>query len=755
MALFDTFSRSSKDLDKALIEKTKTKQTKTKSKQNGLLDRISNIRKIVMENLGQYRDDYIVLTCNDDIRRYVDKIIKDDICAIDTETTGLNIFHDKIVGISLYSKSNKPAYIPINHVSIVYFTKLENQADEDFLKTQFQRMINKNVKFLYHNGKFDLNILRRFLGFTMNCPYWDTLVCSYLINSDKNKRNLKDQYDKYCSYLEDKHKAGQLSHFSDLFDGIRFDYIPIGCGYIYAARDAYMTYKLFEYQWKFLHQKGYEDLFELYHKVEVPIVQVTAEMKWVGVSMDKALIQKYQKEYNDKLEDVNHRIEKFLEDNEEKITQYRVVHYKNKLSNPINIASNEQLAILLYDILGCKNENGDRGVDEESLSTIDNPLVNLVIEYRSIKKMLSTYIDSFLDKIDKFDERLHANFNQNGAETGRFSSSEPNLQNLPHNNIRNIIKATEGYYLVGADYSQQEPRILAHLCQDENMLKAYRDGKDIYATMASLAFHKSFEECCEFYPNGDTNEEGKQRRSKIKSVVLGLMYGRGMPSVARYLNITFEEAQQICNALFEAFPKIKEYMDALQTKVKKCGYTTSLWGRRRYLEHIQDERFEFSYLGNRPVNFDPRLDIDDFGSEKVDEAKVNYYTEKLLKAKRSSKNFIIKQAEAEGIKIVDNSGYIAESERQVVNSVVQGSAADMTKKAMVALFNNKELRDLGFRLLISVHDENIGECPKENIVRVRELLSQIMIEANDKCSVRMKCDAEVSECWYGPTIKIS
>ena len=138
------------------------------------------------------------------------------------------------------------------------------------------------------------------------------------------------------------------------------------------------------------------------------------------------------------------------------------------------------------------------------------------------------------------------------------------------------------------------------------------------------------------------------------------------------------------------------------------------------MEHIQDERFEFSYLGNRPVNFDPRLDIDDFGSEKVDEAKVNYYTEKLLKAKRSSKNFIIKQAENEGIKIVDNSGYIAESERQVVNSVVQGSAADMTKKAMVALFNNKELRDLGFRLLISVHDENIGECPKENIVRVRE-----------------------------------
>ena len=179
-----------------------------------------------------------------------------------------------------------------------------------------------------------------------------------------------------------------------------------------------------------------------------------------------------------------------------------------------------------------------------------------------------------------------------------------------------------------------------------------------------------------------------------------------------------------------------------------------MWGRRRYLKHIQKDKYEFKYGINRPTNFDPLFDSNDDIDNEVPQNIKDHYTELLEKANYSQRKNIIYQAQNEGIIITDNSGYLAESERQVVNGIVQGSAADMTKRAMVALFNNKELKDLGFRLLMSVHDENIGECPRENIKKVRELLSNIMIKANDRCSVPMKCDAEVSEYWYGPSIEI-
>ena len=317
-----------------------------------------------------------------------------------------------------------------------------------------------------------------------------------------------------------------------------------------------------------------------------------------------------------------------------------------------------------------------------------------------------------------------------------------------------MFKASEGMYMVGADFSQQEPRILAHLCGDENMINAYRTGKDLYSTMASLAFKVPYEDCREFREDGSVNKEGKKRRSHIKGIVLGLMYGRGDASVAENLGISIDEAKNLSNSLFEAFPKMKEYIEKSKIEAKKIGYTTTLWGRRRYLKHIQKDKYEFKYGINRPTNFDPLFDSNDDIDNEVPQNIKDHYTELLEKANYSQRKNIVYQAQNEGIIITDNSGYLAESERQVVNGIVQGSAADMTKRAMVALYNNKELRDLGFRLLMSVHDENIGECPRENIKKVRELLSNIMIKANDRCSVPMKCDAEVSEYWYGPSIEI-
>ena len=758
MALFDTYSRSSKELDKKVKEKIEKKtQPKKNSKSNNLLTRVNLIRERVTNNLGEYQNDYIILIKDEDIVNYFNKIIESGICAIDTETTGLNIFEDKIVGICLYVEGEKASYIPLNHISSIYGTRIENQANLDLVKEQMKRCIDNNIKFIYHNGKFDLNILQTFLGYPMNCPYWDTLVASYLITNDENQRSLKDQYSKYCSHLENKEKIETLSHFNDLFEGLRFDYVPIESGYIYAARDAFMTYKLYEHQKEFFDKPENADVFKLFIETEVPLIEVTAAMTRTGVAIDMDLANKLKTEYTEKIEKLTAEVYEQIDLYKDEIIKYRMIHYNTKLQDPINFNSNDQLAILLYDIIGAVNTDKEkpRGVGEDALKKIDLPLTKAILEYRSVNKLLSTYIDAIPKKIEPYDGRLHAQFNQNGADTGRFSSSDPNLQNIPTSaGIRCMFKASEGMYMVGADFSQQEPRILAHLCGDENMINAYRTGKDLYSTMASLAFKVPYEDCREFREDGSVNKEGKKRRSHIKGIVLGLMYGRGDASVAENLGISIDEAKNLSNSLFEAFPKMKEYIEKSKVEAKKIGYTTTLWGRRRYLKHIQKDKYEFKYGINRPTNFDPLFDSNDDIDNEVPQNIKDYYIEQLEKANYSQRKNIVYQAQNEGIIITDNSGYLAESERQVVNGIVQGSAADMTKRAMVALYNNKELKDLGFRLLMSVHDENIGECPRENIKKVRELLSNIMIKANDRCSVPMKCDAEVSEYWYGPSIEI-
>lgn len=757
MALFDTYSRTSKEIDKALKEKLAKKSKPKTGKANNLLNRINTIKERVQENLGEYRNDYIILTKDEEIKQYFQKLRDAKLVSIDTETTGLNYFQDKIVGICLYSEGVKASYIPLNHISSIYQTRINGQADIELVKQELKRCVEEDVSFIYHNGKFDLNVLETFLGFKMNCPYWDTLVASYLITNDKNQRSLKDQYSKYCSHLEDKEKIETLSHFNDLFDGLRFDQVPIESGYIYAARDAWMTYKLFEHQKAFFEQPGNEQLYKLFKEVEVPLIQVTADMQRTGVDIDMELANKLKAEFTAKLEQITKNVNGEIDKYENAIVKYRMTHYNTKLQEPINFNSPDQLAILLYDIIGCDNSNKEkpRAVDEKALKSINIPLTNAILEYRTVNKLLSTYIEAIPAKVESTTGRLHASFNQNGADTGRFSSSEPNLQNIPRDGgIRCMFKATDGYYMVGADYSQQEPRVLAHLCQDENMINAYRTGKDLYSTMASLAFHVPYEDCKEFYPDGTVNKEGKKRRSHIKGVVLGLMYGRGDASVGEQLGISVEEARDLSKALFDAFPKMKEYIENTKAAVKKIGHTTTLWGRRRYLEHITKDQFEYKYGVNRPVNFDPMLDSDDDGTDNVSQDIKDYYNNLLTNANYGRRKQIIANAEKDGILIEDNSGWIAESERQVVNSIVQGSAADMTKKALVALYNHKELRELGFRLLMSVHDENIGECPKENVARVTELLSEVMIAANDKCCVPMKCDSEISEYWYGPSIDL-
>lgn len=305
------------------------------------------------------------------------------------------------------------------------------------------------------------------------------------------------------------------------------------------------------------------------------------------------------------------------------------------------------------------------------------------------------------------------------------------------------------YTLVGGDYSQQEPRLLSYYSQDSHMIQSYKEGKDLYASIASKVYHNNYEDNLEFNPiTKKIQPDGKHRRTNVKSLLLGLMYGRGTKSIAEQLNCSFEEANDIKNGFFKEFPKVENWMNETQIKAHETGYVEDIWGRRRRLPDIKREKYEISFK-NSVSNFNPLLG----GTGKYNpnnEGIIDTYKSKLNVAKYKSEiDNIKKEALQAGIIIKDNTGFIAQAERQCVNARIQGGAASMSKRAMVAVYNDEELKSLGFKLLIAVHDELIGECPIENAEKVKELLSYNMIQsALPEVNVPMKCDTDVFPSWY-------
>lgn len=308
--------------------------------------------------------------------------------------------------------------------------------------------------------------------------------------------------------------------------------------------------------------------------------------------------------------------------------------------------------------------------------------------------------------------------------------------------------------LVSSDFSQQEPRVLSQFSHDENMINAYKQGKDLYATIAAGVYHNNYEDNLEFNPiTKQLNPEGKARRSSVKSLLLGIMYGRGVVSIAEQIHGTKEDAQNIIDGFYKSFPKVKTWIDETQSEARKKGYVEDLWGRRRRLPDILLPEYEIKLIGDQSGKdlFNPFLLCENRKNEEA-EKLISKYDQKLKNIKyRKDYERIKNEALKEGIEIHNNTGFIAQAERQCVNARIQGSSATMTKKAMINLYRDKRLNELGFKLLIGVHDELIGECPLEYKDEVAERLTSIMKSAAaDVCEVPFKCDAELSTCWYLP-----
>lgn len=767
MPLFKVPKRASKEQDKKLAQKTRSKkQATTTVKGSGLLAQINQIKAMVEKYLGKFKNDYIIITTPTDLHDYLAKAVENNVLSIDTETTGLDPILDKIVGLCLYTPGQKAAYVPINHVSYVTGTRVDNQLTEEQVRDEFMWKTLYSIDIIMFNAKFDIRVMRNQLGLKDIYCTWDCYLAAKLMNENEESHGLKALHKKYV--LDGQ---GDAFSFDALFKSLTADKIPINSFYLYAAHDAIITYELYQYQKQYLYydattsrddRNGMNGVSWVFFNIEMPCLSVVCDMEDNGVKFDfeyqKILSEKYNKLLDEKTYDFYALCSKY----EPQIEKYR--KQNNKLDNPINIGSPTQIAILLYDILKIEppDPKSPRGTGEAILQKIDNPIAKAILDYREVSKLVSTYIDKLPECVNPKDGRIHCSFNQYGAKTGRFSSSDPNLQNIPSHNkdIRQMFVASDGYVLMSSDYSQQEPKTLAAMCKkqgDSQMYDSFMQGRDLYSEIASKAFNVPYEECREFREDGTTNKAGKERRTQAKTILLGVLYGRGVPSIAEQLKTTTKKAQDIKDSVFRGFPAIEEFEQSSLDMAYEKGYVTTVCGRKRRLPDLQLPEYEFKWRdGTRPDN-----DLLDFGEDvgedvvsEVPDELVQKYTRRLRQAYFGQKRKIFEEANKEGIWIVDNGGKIADAQRQCVNARIQGGAADLTKLAMIDLNNNQRLKELGFRLLIPVHDEVIAECPEENVKECSTLLAQVMSKAAEKIlEMPVKCDVSITKEWYGEEIK--
>ncbi len=773
MPLFSIPKRAGREQDNKLAKKSNTsrKAQTTVRGGNSLLAQINQIKAMVEKNLGQFKDDYVIIRNQDELHDYFAKCVNNGVVAIDTETTGLDPILDSIVGLCLYTPNEKAAYVPINHTSYVTGARVDNQLTEQDVAEEFDMIIHDiNIEIIMFNAKFDMRVIRNQLGIKDIYCTWDAYLAARLMNENEERNGLKPLHNKYV--LNGK---GDAFSFDDLFKGVPADKIPINTFYLYAAHDSIITYELYQYQKRFLYYdatKSHEDrngmngVSWVFFNIEMPCIKVVCDMEDNGIKFDFDYNQFLKDKYHALLEDRIAQFNKICDTYRDDIEAYRRKMGANcKLDDPINIKSSSQLAILLYDIMGCevpvdkKTKKEVRTTNEATLRSMDNPVAKAVLDYREFSTIVDTFIDKLPDCVNPKDGRIHCSFNQYGARTGRFSSENPNMQNIPSHNkeIRKMFVASDGYVLMSSDYSQQEPKVMTQMCGDPKMIKAYQEGKDLYAEIAALSFNTTYENCLEFRPDGTTNPDGKNRRSQAKSILLGVLYGRGVPSIAEQLGTTTKKAQAIKDSVFKGFPAIPQFEEDSLDMAYEKGYVTTLWGRKRRLPDLQLPEYEFRWKDGAP----PDDDLLDFTSEadeekvqEVPEELVRKYVSKLRNAYFGQKRKIFEQANAEGIWIIDNGAKIADAQRQCVNSRIQGSAADMSKLAMILVGNDKRLKELGFRLLIPVHDELIAECPEENVKECSERFAQLMSEAaKSALSIPIKCDVEITKAWYGEVIE--
>lgn len=453
MPLFEiSNARSSKSQDMALIKKSKTKTTATAKKSSGsIVDKIKTIEAMVETHLGKFRDETIIIQDEATLHEYIDKCIANKICGIDTETTGLDPLVDDLVGVCLYTPFEKTAYVPVGHISYVTGQKVKNQLSLDIVGKELARLDGIDIDMF--NAVFDIRFVKHHTGTRLKCT-WDAYLASRCLNENEPNKGLKKLHQKYI--LKGQEDAFK---FDELFKGVNFAMVPIKTASLYAAHDPKITWEYAEYQREiFRTRENLKDVYWVFKNIEMPVIDVVVDMEDTGVAFDMDYNNELKEKYHAILDEKEANFHKICDMYSEEIANYSG---KVKLDNPINIASPTQLATLLYDIAKIplpldKKKQPTRSTNEETLKKLKNPIADAILEYREFATIVGTFIDKLPECVNKKDGRIHCHFNQYGADTGRFSSSDPNLQNLPSHakDIRPMFVAT--HYDKQVDFDTDE-----------------------------------------------------------------------------------------------------------------------------------------------------------------------------------------------------------------------------------------------------------------------------------------------------------
>ena len=593
-------------------------------------------------NLARYEkgsSDYQLIETKEDRQRIIDLFLTKDFLSLDTETTGTDPINARLVGLSFSVEENQAFYVPIP----------KNSEEAQKIVNEFRPVYeNERILKIGQNIKYDLLVLQNY-GIMMKGEIFDTMIAHYLLQPE-----LRHGMD----YLAEVYLNYQTIHIEDLIgpkgknQRNMADLTPAEV-YEYACEDADVTLKLKNVFEPMLKQEG---CYRLFREIEMPLMPVLAWMERNGVCIDTNALKETSALYTAQMNELEKEI--------------------HRLGGcEFNIASPKQVGEILFEKLKIsekpkKTKTGQYVTSEEVLEALRmrHPIVEKILEHRGLKKLLGTYIDALPKLVNPNTGHIHTSFNQTVTSTGRLSSSNPNLQNIPVRNeegkeIRKAFIPEPGCEFFSADYSQIELRIMAHLSGDENMITAFREGHDIHAATAAKIYKK------------DIADVTREERSKAKTANFGIIYGITVFGLAERMNVSRGEAKELIDGYFATYPKIKEYMQKSIDVAREKGYTETIYHRKCYLRDI------------------------------------------------NSHNAVVR-------------GY---AERNAINAPIQGSAADIIKIAMIAIYRRFCQEKLRSKMILQVHDElNFSVFPEE-----KERVQSIVIEEMERaCAMQVPLEAD-------------
>lgn len=485
----------------------------------------------------------------------VDNLLKQKVVCFDTETTSLNELEAELVGMSFSYKKGLAYYIPLSE------DKGEVLQTLEIFRPFFEK---EDLIKVAHNLKFDYKILKQY-DITVKGAMFDTMIAHYLLNPD-GRHGMDYLSEIYLNYKPVSietiigKKGKKQGNFRDADLRTQTDY---------AAEDADVTFQLYEL---FAPQLKKENLEDLFFTIEMPLMEVLAKMELAGISLDEKWLAQESVDLENDLKQLESKI--FELSGEE-----------------FNMNSPKQLGEILFEKMQLdpkakKTKTGQYATSEDVLQKLasKHEIIKHILEYRTYQKLKSTYVDALPSQIEKTDNRVHTNFSQTTAATGRLASVNPNLQNIPirtlrGQQIRGAFVSAEGKKIISADYSQIELRLIAEISGEDNMIKAFQNGEDIHASTAAKLFKIPLEEV------------SKTQRSQAKTVNFGIIYGQGAFALAEQTGLSRTEAKQMIEAYFETYPKLKEYMAEQVNKARQIGYVETILGRKRHLKDINSNNF--------------------------------------------------------------------------------------------------------------------------------------------------------------------